>query len=43
MSVYLIKGKGCRYDFTLKGVRYTQVWFNTKREANQAETDKRKS
>ena len=42
MSVYSIKGKGYRYDFTLKGVRYTQAWFKTKRGANQAEADKRK-
>jgi len=42
MSTYVIKGKGYRYDFLLNGVRYTQAWFKTKREAKQAETDKRK-
>ncbi len=42
MSTYFIKGKGWRYDFMLNGVRYTQAWFKTKREAKQAETDTRK-
>jgi len=42
MSTYSKKGKGWRYDFMLNGVRYTQAWFKTKREAKQAETDKRK-
>jgi len=42
MSTYFIKGKGWRYDFMLSGVRCTQAWFKTKREAKQAETDKRK-
>ncbi len=42
MSVYSIKGKGWRYDFTLKSERYTQAWFKTKREAKQAEAAKRK-
>jgi len=42
MSTYSKKGKGWRYDFLLNGVRYTQAWFKTKREAKQAETDKRK-
>ena len=42
MSVYSIKGKGWRYDFTLKGERYTQAWFKTKTEAKQAEADRRK-
>ena len=41
MSVYLIKGKGWRYDFTLKGTRYTEAWFKTKTEAKQAEAKKR--
>ena len=27
MSVYSVKGKGWRYDFTLKGIRYTEAWF----------------
>ncbi len=42
MSVYSIKGKGWRYDFTLKGERHTQAWYETKTKAKQAETDKRK-
>jgi len=37
MSVYLVKGKGWRYDFTLKGARYTNAWFQTKTKALQAE------
>lgn len=37
MSLYSIKGKGWRYDFTLKGERYTEAWFPTKREAMAAE------
>ena len=42
MSTYSKQGKGWRYDFTLKGERYTQAWFPTKTEANQAEAEKRK-
>jgi len=42
MSVYSIKGKGWRYDFTLKGERYTRAWYKTKTEARQAELEKRK-
>ena len=42
MSVYSIKGKGWRYDFTLKGERYTQAWYKTKTKARQAEAEKRK-
>ena len=42
MSVYFIKGKGWRYDFTLKGARYTEAWFETKKAAKQAEAEKRK-
>lgn len=42
MSVYSVKGKGWRYDFTLKGIRYTEAWFKTKTEAKQAEAQKRK-
>lgn len=41
MSVYLIKGKGWRYDFVLKGIRYTEAGFKTKRKANQAEALRR--
>jgi len=42
MSVYFVKGKGWRYDFTLKGTRYTETWFKTKTESKQAEAEKRK-
>ena len=41
MSVYSVKGKGWRYDFTLKGQRYTSNWLKTKSEAKRAE-EKRK-
>lgn len=42
MSVYLVKGKGWRYDFTMKGVRHTETWFRKKRQAVAAEAEKRK-
>jgi integrase len=41
MSVYSVKGKGWRYDFILKGQRYTSNWFTTKKAARQAEAKKR--
>ena len=41
MSVYLRKGKGWRYDFTLSGIRHTEAWFKTKREAIRAEAQKK--
>ena len=41
MSSYLVKAKGWRYDFTLAGQRYTMGFYDTKREANQAEADRR--
>ena len=41
MSVYLVKGKGWRFDFILKGTRYTGAWFKTKREARLAELKRR--
>jgi len=41
MSVYSKRGKGWRYDFTQNGVRHTEAWFKTKREALQAEARKR--
>jgi integrase len=37
MSVYFVKSKGWRYDFTIEGERYTGAWFETKRAALQAE------
>lgn len=42
MSVYFVKGKGWRYDFTLNRERFTQTWYKTKKEAIQAEAGKRK-
>ena len=42
MSQYFKKGKGWRYDFILKGMRHTDTWFKTKREAKKAEAEKRK-
>lgn len=41
MSVYSVKNKGWRYDFTTKGIRYTETWFKTKKQAKQAEARKR--
>jgi len=41
MSSYFKKGKGWRYDFTLRGIRYTETWFKTKKEAKLAEAKKR--
>lgn len=40
MSQYFKKGKGWRYDFTLNGMRYTEAWFKTKKEAKDAEHKK---
>ncbi len=41
MSSYFTKGKGWRYDFTLKGQRYTKGWYKTKAAARQAAERKR--
>ena len=41
MSVYLVKGKGWRYDFTQEGTRHTEAWFKTKKAAKEAEAKKR--
>jgi hypothetical protein len=41
MSVYSVKGKGWRYDFTLKGERHTEAWFKTRKEAAQAEAKRK--
>lgn len=41
MSVYSVQGKGWRYDFTSKGIRYTEAWFKTKKEATKAEAKQR--
>ena len=42
MSVYSVKGKGWRYDFTMKGQRHTEAWFKIKREAVKAENKRKK-
>jgi integrase len=41
MSVYFIKKRGWRYDFTLRGIRYTSACFKTKKEAWQAEAKRK--
>jgi integrase len=41
MSVYSKPGKGWRYDFILKGKRYTSSWFKTRNQAYLAEAKKR--
>ena len=41
MSIYFVKGKGWRYDFTLNELRHTEAWFKTKSQAKKAE-EKRK-
>lgn len=43
MSVYFVRGKGWRYDFTLKRTRYTESWFQTKTKAKQAEARRREA
>jgi len=40
MSSYFKKGKGWRYDFIHKGIRYTEAWFKTKKEALRAKSQK---
>lgn len=41
MSLYFKPGKGWRYDFTLKGKRYTEAWFKTKAEAKKVEAKRK--
>jgi integrase len=41
MSVYFVKRRGWRYDFTLKRTRYTHAWFETKKEALRAEAKRK--
>jgi len=41
MSVYSVKGRGWRFDFTLKGARETGAWFKTKKDALQAEAKRK--
>ena len=42
MSIYSKKDEGWRYDFMVKGVRYTHAWFKTKAKARQAEAERRR-
>jgi integrase len=42
MSVYSIKGKGWRFDFTMEGKRYTGAWYRTKKQARDAEHERRR-
>ena len=41
MSIYFQKGRGWKADFTLNGSRYTSRYFKTKREAKQAELQRK--
>jgi hypothetical protein len=41
MTTYFIKGKGWRYDFILEKQRYTDQWYQTKKEAKKAEAKRR--
>ena len=41
MSIYLVPKKGWRYEFQVKGIRYTHGFFKTKREAKEAQAQKR--
>lgn len=43
MSEYFVKRKGWRYDFTRKGIRYTNAWFKTKQEARKAEAERKEA
>ena len=43
MSVYFVKKKGWRYDFTRNGHRHTEAWFATKAEAKQAEANRKEA
>lgn len=42
MGQFKVRGKGWRYNFILKGERYTDQWYTTKRAAQTAESKKRK-
>ncbi len=41
MSVYFRRRRGWRYDFTLKGIRVTGPWFETKTAARKAEFERK--
>jgi hypothetical protein len=42
MSVYFVKGKGWRYEFEHKKVRYTKAWFKRKARPKQQRPKRRK-
>jgi len=42
MSVYSVKGKGWRYEFQVKGQRFTKSGYKTKKAARAAESERRK-
>lgn len=42
MSIYFVEGKGWRYEFEHKKVRYTKAGFKKKNEAKAAEAERRK-
>jgi len=37
MSIYFARGRGWRYDFTVRGTRYSSAEFGTKQEAEKAQ------
>ncbi len=41
MSIYFVEKKGWRYGFTKKGQRYTDQWYQTKKEANRSEAKRK--
>ncbi|WP_338668915.1 tyrosine-type recombinase/integrase [Pseudodesulfovibrio methanolicus] len=43
MTVYFKAGKGYRYDFMVKGKRYTKAWFKGKQAAKTAEVKRREA
>ena len=43
MSVYSVKNRGWRYDFIIQGIRHTEAGYKTKRQAKQAEAQKKEA
>ncbi|MGA1825361.1 MAG: tyrosine-type recombinase/integrase [bacterium] len=41
MSIYFRKGRGWKFDFTLRNRRYTSTYYKTKSEAKKAEAKRR--
>jgi integrase len=41
MTIYFLKGRGWKHDFTLYGKRYTSRYFKAKKEAKQSEIQRR--